>query len=71
MDGLARQFGNEAVGKTADFQDLKPDRPLDWALYSERYARELVEGTGWEVLSLEPPNEYIQHHFTCRPIQSG
>ena len=68
MDGFAKRFGDDSVGKTVDFQDLKPEKPLDWALYSERHARELVEGTGWEIVSLEPPNEYIQHHFTCRPI---
>jgi SAM-dependent methyltransferase len=69
MDGFAKQFGDGAVGKTVDFQDLKPDKPLDWALYSERFARELIEGTGWEVERLDPPNEFIQHHFTCRPVE--
>jgi hypothetical protein len=49
------------------FKDLDPSRPLLWAVYSERYARELIEGTGWEVVSLWPPDEYIQHHFVCAP----
>jgi arylsulfatase len=49
------------------FRDLDPSRPLLWALYSERYARELMEGTGWTVLSLSPPGEFIQHHFLCAP----
>ena len=49
------------------FQDLDPSRPLFWAVYSEDHARELIEGTGWTVLSLLPPDEYIQHHFFCAP----
>jgi len=55
------------AGATETFKDLDPARPLMWAVYSERYARELIEGTGWEVVSLSPPDEYIQHHFVCAP----
>lgn len=49
------------------FKDLDPTRPLLWAIYSESYARELIQGTGWTVLSLSPPGKYIQHHFLCAP----
>ena len=49
------------------FKDLDPSRPLFWAVYSEDHARELIEGTGWTVLSLSQPSEYIQHHFLCAP----
>jgi SAM-dependent methyltransferase len=54
---------------TKAFVDLVPHEPLKWAVYSEPYARSLIEGTGWNVLSLSPPDitTYIQHHFTCAP----
>jgi SAM-dependent methyltransferase len=63
---------NERGGRRAnDFMDLVPDEPLKWAVYSERYARSLIDGTDWHVLSLSPPdiNTYIQHHFLCIPIE--
>jgi SAM-dependent methyltransferase len=49
------------------FKDLDPKKPLKWAVYSERYARELMEDTGWEAVSLSPPDAHIQHHFVCAP----
>jgi SAM-dependent methyltransferase len=49
------------------FRDLDPTHPLKWAVYSERYARELIEDTGWEVVELSPPDVSIQHHFVCAP----
>ena len=54
---------------TNDFMDLVPHQPLKWAVYTERYARSLIQGTGWKILSLSPPdiNAYIQHHFVCAP----
>jgi SAM-dependent methyltransferase len=56
------------TGTIETFRDLNPADPLKWAVYSERYARELMEGTGWQALSLSPPtNAYIQHHFLCAP----
>ncbi|MEM7691472.1 MAG: class I SAM-dependent methyltransferase [Pseudomonadota bacterium] len=52
----------------APFRDLDPSQPLKWALYSEAHARELIEGTGWEVLSLTPPPaSWLQHHFLLKP----
>jgi hypothetical protein len=58
-----------AARPTKDFRDLDPDKPLKWAVYSEDYARSLIEETGWKALSLSPPdvNQYIQHHFICAP----
>jgi SAM-dependent methyltransferase len=50
-----------------DFRDADPNRPLLVALYSRRHALELIEGTGWEVVSVSPPGEYLQHHILCRP----
>jgi SAM-dependent methyltransferase len=62
----ARTAGGAEV---PDFVDRVPDRPLLEAVYSEPYARRLVEGTGWEVLGLHPPQpSVVQHYFVCRPI---
>jgi SAM-dependent methyltransferase len=56
------------TGRIDTFSDLNPADPLKWAVYSERYARELIDGTGWEAVTLSPPtNQYIQHHFVCAP----
>jgi SAM-dependent methyltransferase len=50
------------------FVDRDPERPLWQAAYSEAYARELIDGTGWAVEALHPPiRDLIQHHFVCRP----
>ena len=54
--------------RRAPFCDLDPRRPLLHAVYTEEYARELVEGTGWEVLTLSPPDVHIQHHIVCAPV---
>lgn len=52
-----------------DFLDRIPDQPLMEAVYSEPFARRLIEGTGWEVLDLRQPiRPIIQHHFICRPV---
>jgi SAM-dependent methyltransferase len=49
------------------FQDLDPSRPLLYALYSREHALELIEGTGWEVLSVSPPDVHVAHHIVCAP----
>jgi SAM-dependent methyltransferase len=72
MDGWASAYrkshpGAPPPGATERFIDLDPDHPLKWAVYSELHARELIEGTGWEVLELSPPEVEIQHHFICAP----
>jgi SAM-dependent methyltransferase len=51
-----------------DFEDLMPDQPLAMAVYSRPFAFSLIDGTGWDVLSLNAPEGYIQHYFVCRPI---
>jgi|CXWL01.1.fsa_nt_gi SAM-dependent methyltransferase len=51
-----------------DFVDLYRDKPLMWAVYSRSHALDLIEGTGWEVVSVTDPLPYIQHHIVCRPI---
>jgi SAM-dependent methyltransferase len=70
MDGWASAYRESHPGASRpatieEFIDLDPDHPLKWAVYSERYARELIEGTGWEVVELSPPDVDIQHHFIC------
>lgn len=50
-----------------DFIDWVPGKPLLRASYSRRYALQLVEGTGWQVESLNDPEEYIQHYMVCTP----
>ena len=48
------------------FVDVIPDRPLEVARYDRDYALELVEGSGWEVVGLHPPERFIQHYMVCR-----
>jgi SAM-dependent methyltransferase len=56
------------LGEVDRFEDLVPGSPLLEAVYSKAYARELVEGSGWQVESLSPPvRKVIQHYFVCRP----
>jgi SAM-dependent methyltransferase len=50
------------------FRDLDPTRPLLGAIYSEEYARELIESTSWRVVKLSQPDVYIQHSFVCAPV---
>lgn len=50
------------------FVDEVPGKPLLRARYDEDYALELIEGTGWEVMSLNPPERHIQHYMICRPV---
>lgn len=67
MDNFAAAWGDDAVGRTERYRDLKPDKPLQWALYSRAYALELVEGTGWDVVAVGDPRPDIQHTLTLAP----
>jgi SAM-dependent methyltransferase len=72
MDGWVSAYREKhpeapPLATTKPFTDLDPDQPLKWAVYSESYARELTQGTGWEVVGLSPPDVDIQHHFICAP----
>ncbi|MGH8560123.1 MAG: class I SAM-dependent methyltransferase [Burkholderiales bacterium] len=51
-----------------DFLDSVPDRPLFKAYYREHYVRHLLEETGWTLLSVNPPDSYMQHQFACEPL---
>jgi SAM-dependent methyltransferase len=50
------------------FVDGDPDRPLAQARYTKDYAIELVDGTGWEISAINPPERYIQHCMVCHPV---
>ncbi len=54
-------------GEPPDFFDADPREPMRWAVYSRRHALELIEGTGWSVLSVSPPDVHLQHHIVCAP----
>ena len=51
-----------------DFWDHYPDRPLQVAIYSREYALGLIQDTGWEMESLNDPEDAIQHYMICRPV---
>lgn len=51
-----------------DFKDFFPAEPLKVAMYSRENALRLVQGTGWEVESLNDPEKAIQHYMICKPI---
>jgi SAM-dependent methyltransferase len=71
MDAWARKMGEQAVGKTETYRDFTHDDPLKQALYSEEYARELVEDTGWRVDRIIEPTEYVQHQFVVVPVPAA
>jgi SAM-dependent methyltransferase len=50
-----------------DFRDANPRAPLAVALYSRPHAIELIDGTGWELLEVAPPDVHIQLHIVCAP----
>lgn len=56
------------AAKDRGFSDEIPDQPLLQARYDKDFALELIEGTGWEVMSVNPPERYIQHSMVCRPV---
>lgn len=51
----------------ARFVDELPDKPLAVARYDEEYAVELIEAAGWDIESLNPPEQFIQHYVVARP----
>lgn len=51
-----------------DFVDWHPERPLWRAVYSRKNAIDLVAGTGWEIESVNDPEEDVQHYMICKPI---
>jgi SAM-dependent methyltransferase len=56
-------------GEPPDFRDAIPTQPLAVAVYSRRHAIELVADTGWELMSVSPPDIHLQHHIVCAPTR--
>ncbi len=56
------------AAKDRGFIDEIPDKPLMQARYDKDFALELFDGTGWEVVAVNPPDRYIQHSMVCRPV---
>jgi len=50
-----------------DFVDMIPEQPLKVAMYSRENAQKLIEGTGWDIESLNDPVKEIQHYMVCKP----
>ena len=50
-----------------DFIDVYPKQPLKVAMYSRKYALELMENTGWKVDSLNDPERIVEHYMICSP----
>ena len=74
MAALQEPGTNDRPGSVAreraevpDFRDADPRQPLMVALYSRRHALELIDGTGWKVLEVSPPDVHLQHHIVCAP----
>jgi SAM-dependent methyltransferase len=53
--------------KDRGFLDEIPETPLLRARYDKAFALELIEGTGWDVVSVNPPVGHIQDYIICRP----
>jgi SAM-dependent methyltransferase len=71
-EGRVGPEGVEALQQSsrevADFIDMDPAHPLRVAMYSRKYALELIDGTGWNVEAVLLPNDFAQHQFVCTPI---
>ena len=50
------------------YWDAVPEQPLLQARYTRAHALELIEGTGWDVVSVHPREQHIQHHIVCAPV---
>jgi SAM-dependent methyltransferase len=59
-----------AAGYDPRFVDEVPGDPLQRARYTEDYAIELFDGTGWAIEGIHPPHPkgYIQHYMICKPV---
>jgi SAM-dependent methyltransferase len=65
---IARRIESSGNAALPGFRDLDPAKPLLYALYTREHALELIEGTGWEVAGVFPPDLHLQHHIVCTPI---
>ena len=77
IDGIAKHLKKKGQGSPENeskernppppFLDLNPKKPLEYAVYAREYALELMEGTGWNIDSLNDPEKHIQHYMICSP----
>jgi hypothetical protein len=65
---VARRLESADSAPPPGFRDLDPSRPLLYALYTREHALELIEGTGWRVAGVFPPDLHLQHHIVCTPV---
>jgi SAM-dependent methyltransferase len=63
-----RAIAKALAAKDRGFLDEVPEQPLLRALYDVDFAHELFDGTGWEAVSVHPPEQHIQHYMICRPV---
>ena len=68
VDAIERSVEQDQDDEIPAFVDLYPEQPLMAAMYSRAYAFDLIDGTGWNVETVLPPNEFAQHQFVCRPV---
>ncbi len=66
VDRYHRALGDD-IGPHLPYRDFAPDDVLRVALYSEEYARELVDRSDWALLAIDEPTPYAQHIFTLAP----
>jgi SAM-dependent methyltransferase len=66
---VARTKAAIAAAPTSDggYLDEVADVPLLRTRFDKDFAIRLVEGTGWDIVSVNPPQHHIQHYFVCRP----
>jgi SAM-dependent methyltransferase len=53
-----------------DYREIVPEKPTAYSAYSERFLRQLVERTGWRILSCEGKDHHgmpIQDSLVCAP----
>jgi SAM-dependent methyltransferase len=65
---LTEQELEAGLQSPKDFVDWHPERPFWRAVYSRDNAIRLVDGTGWEIESLNDPEEEVQHYMVCKPV---
>ncbi len=66
LDRALRQAAG--AGHDPRFVDADPDRPLAQARYTRDYAIELIDGAGWAIDAIHPPERHLRHLVVCRPI---
>ena len=47
------------------FEDRVPEKPLQKAYHNNRCLEDLVNNTGWTLVSYRPPGGYMMDSFLC------